>query len=102
MKYYHGYVGEFNPNQKDWAFYTERLVRYFVANSVTEEAADRQRAILWCSYISIDQESGSSWQANGQKFFRSCDGISKDHHQPRPSTVLQRFNLHMRTQKPGE
>lgn len=26
----------------------------------------------------------------------------KDHHQPRPSTIVQRFNFHTRTQKPGE
>jgi len=45
----HGNVGEFNLDQEDWVSYTEYLVQYFVANSISEEEGDKRRAILLSS-----------------------------------------------------
>ena len=34
----HGLVGQFDPRQEEWCDYIERLIHYFVANDIAEEA----------------------------------------------------------------
>ena len=36
------------------------------------------------------------------KSFTDIVALVRDHHQPCPSSIMQRFNFHTRTQKPGE
>ena len=101
----HGNVGEFNPDREDWVSYTERLVQYFVVNSITEEAADKQRAILLSSCGAATYQLIRNLVAPGKptdKSFSELVVLVKDHHQSCPSTIIQRFNFHMQTQKPGE
>ena len=97
----HGNVGEFNPDREDWVSYTERLVQYFVANSITEEAADKRSAILLSSCGAATYQLIRNLVAPGRptdKSFSELVALVKDHHQPCPSMIVQRFNFHMRTQ----
>ena len=100
----HGTMGEFNSDQEDWVSYTERLVQYFVANSISEEGNTR-RAILLSSCGAPTYQLIRNLVAPGKltdKSFTEIVALVRDHHQPRPSTIVQRFNFHTRTQKPGE
>ena len=100
----HGTVGEFNSTREDWVSYTERLVQYFVANGIAEEG-DKRRAILLsscgaatyqliCNLVAPDKPT--------DKNYTEIVAVVKAHHQPRPSTIVQRFHFHTRTQKPSE
>ena len=100
----HGAVGEFNSDQEDWVSYTERLVQYFVANDISEEG-DKRRAILLSSCGPTTYQLLRNLVAPGKptdKSFTQIVELVRDHHQPRPSTIVQRFNFHTRSQKPGE
>ena len=100
----HGAVGEFNSDQEDWVSYTERLVQYFVANGISEEG-DKRRAILLSSCGPTTYQLLRNLVAPGKptdKSFTQIVELVRDHHQPRPSTIVQRFNFHTRSQKPGE
>ena len=100
----HGAVGEFNSDLEDWVSYTERLVQYFVANGISEEG-DKRRAILLSSCGPTTYQLLRNLVAPGKptdKSFTQIVELVRDHHQPRPSTIVQRFNFHTRSQKPGE
>ena len=100
----HGAVGEFNSDQEDWVSYTERLVQYFVANDISEEG-DKRRAILLSSCGPTTYQLLRNLVAPGKptdKSFTQIVELVRDHHQPRPSIIVQRFNFHTRSQKPGE
>ena len=82
----HGSIGEFNSSVEDWVSYSERLEHYFGANGIgTNEAALKKRTsiLLTCCGPATYQ-------------------LVKEHHQPTPSIIVQRFNFHTRVQKPSE
>ena len=99
----HGRIGEFNPQREDWTFYTERLQEYFAANEI-EEAA-KQKAVL-LSIVRVEtyqlMRSLTAPQKPMKKSFEQLVTIVKEHHNPRPSVILQRFKFGSRKQKPGE
>ena len=100
----HGSVGEFNPDREDWISYTERLTQYFVANGISEEG-EKRKAILLSSCGAATYQLIRNLVAPKkptEKIFDEIVTLVKDHHQPRPSTIVQRFNFHTRTQKPNE
>jgi len=100
----HGTVGEFHTDHEDWVSYTERLEQYFIANSISTEG-DKRRAILLSSCGAPTYQLIRNLVAPGKptdKTFAEIVTLVRDHHQPRPSTIVQRFNFHTRTQKPGE
>ena len=100
----HGNIGEFNPAQEDWELYTERLIQYFVANGISEEG-DKWRAILLNSCGAAMYQLIRNLMAPDKptdKDFAAIVTLVKAHHQPRPSTITQRFHYHTRTQKPSE
>ena len=99
----HGSIGEFQHTQEPWQSYVERLQQYFVANDV--DAAVKQRAIL----LSI--VGGKTYQlirnllGPAKPTERSFDDIVeavRNHYQPVPSVIVQRFNFHTRACKSGE
>ena len=100
----HGAVGEFNSDQEDWVSYTERLTQYFIANGIAEEG-DKCRAILLSSCGAPTYQLIRNLVAPGKptdKTFSEIVALVRDHHQPHPSTIVQRFNFHTRIQKLGE
>ena len=100
----HRSFAEFNSDQEDWVSYTEHLVQYFVAKGISEEG-DKRRAILLSSCGPTTYQLIRNLAAPGKptdKAFAEIVALVRDHHQPRPSTIVQRFNFHTRIQKPGE
>ena len=92
----HGSVGEFNPDREDWISYTERLTQYFVANGISEEG-EKRKAILLSSCGAATYQLIRNLVAPKKPTEKNFDEIVtlvKDHHQPRPSTIVQRFNFH--------
>ena len=98
----HGTVGEFNSTREDWVSYIERLEQYFVANGISEEG-NKQRAILLscCGAAQLIRNLVAPNKPTDKAYAEIVD-VVKAHHQPRPSTIVQRFHFHTRTQKPGE
>ena len=101
----HGSISEFVPGREDWVSYTERLEQYFTANGIKQEEGDKRRAILLsCCGAATYQliRNLVSPAKPTEKSFEQLAKLVKDHHQPPPSEIVQRFNFHMRTRKQGE
>ena len=99
----HGSIGEFQDTQESWQSYVERLQQYFIANDV--DATEKQRAIL------LNIVGGKTYQlirnllGPAKPTERSFDEIVepvRNHYQPVPSVIVQRFNFHTRACKSGE
>jgi hypothetical protein len=101
----HGNIGEFTPRLEDWTCYTERLESYFLANGIGDDAAQQRRAILLSvcgpttyqlirNLVSPDKPT--------DKTFAQLVKLVKDHHHPRPSSIVARKNFHERTRKTEE
>ena len=99
----HGRIEEFNAQRDDWTSYTERLQEYFVANEV-EEAAKQKAVLLRVVGAETYQlmRSLTAPQKPTEKSFEQLVTIVKEHHNPRPSVILQRFKFGSRKQKPRE
>ena len=99
----HGTIGEFKSAQEDWQSYVERLQPYFTANDVTNTG--KQRAILLSSVGPATYRLIRNLLAPDKptdKTFKKITDIVRDHHMPKPSVTMQRFNFHSKTRKPGE
>jgi len=99
----HGKIGEFDPSQETWAMYVERLELYFIANGI--EDAGKKRAVLLTvsgasTYKLIRNLSAPIKPA--EKSFDDLVALLKSHYTPKPSVIMQRFQFHSRTQRPGE
>ena len=99
-----GTVGEFNLTREDWVLFVERLDQYFVANGISEEKNKRRAILLSCCGAATYQLIRNLVAPNKptDKAYVEIVEVVKAHHQPRPSTIVQRFHFHTRTQKPGE
>ena len=99
----HGSIGEFDPDREDWTSYTERLEQYFTANDMKD--AGKQRAILLSvcgpkSYQLIRNLVAPN-KPTEKTFAEICSAV-KDHHHPKPSAIVRRFQFHSRTRRDGE
>ena len=87
----HGTVGEFHSDQEGWVSYTERLEQYFIVNSISAEV-DKRRAILLSSCGALTYQLIRNLVVPGKptdKTFAEIVTLMRDHHQPRPSTIVQ-------------
>ena len=103
----HGTVGVFDPSVEDWVSYSERLEQYFTANGIGTEDADlpKRRAILLSCCGPSTYQLIRNLVAPGkptEKTFVELVELVRNHHQPTPSFIVQRYNFHMRLQRPGE
>ena len=103
----HGTVGEFNHRVEDWVSYSERLEQYFTANGIGTEGADltKRRAILLsCCGPATYQliRNLVAPEKPTDKTFAQLVELVRDHHQPPPSFIVQRYNFHTRVQRTDE
>ena len=94
-KQVYGSIGEFNPERGDWISNTEWVIQYFIANGIKEEG-DTRRAILLSSLGAQTYQQIQNLVAPGKptdKSFTEIVALVKDHHQPHPSTIVQRYNF---------
>ena len=104
MSTIHGTIGEFNSTQEDWASYTERLQQYFAANNVAE---DKQKAILLsacgiATYRLIKNLMAPVNPADKVVTFAQLVKLVRDHHNPKPSVIVERFRFNTRSRQQGE
>ena len=99
----HGRFSEFNPQREDWTSYTERLQEYFIANGIEESA--KKKAVLLNIVGAETYQLMRNLTALAKPTAKSFDQLVKlvkEHHNPAPSVILQRFKFASRRQKPGE
>ena len=99
----HGKIGEFNSQREDWMAYSERLEEYFIANDI--ESADKKKAILLSVVGAETYQLIRSLVAPAkpkEKTFDELVKLVREHHQPIPSAIVQRYKFNSRTQQAGE
>ncbi|GFN78753.1 low quality protein: uncharacterized protein k02a2.6-like [Plakobranchus ocellatus] len=98
-----GSVQAFNEADDSWIAYTERLEHFFVANDITSE--EKKKAILLSSVGATTYKLVSNLvlpRKPGDVPYREIIEVVKAHHNPRPSTIVQRFKFNSRVRQPGE
>ena len=98
----YGRIDEYLPSQ-DWSEYVERLEQYFVANGVNN--ADKKRSILLtvigANMYSLVRNLVSPSKPT-DKTYEELTRVMKDHLQPKPLIIAERYKFHKRNQKEGE
>ena len=103
-----GTVGEFDDKSDSWSNYIDRLEQFYVANDINAPQAgqaDKRKAIL----LSCVGAKTYSLLCNlvqpqkpGEKTFEEIVSIVKNHHNPKPSEIVQRFKFNTRSRRPEE
>ena len=98
----HGTMSTFDPTLEDWGSYTERLQQYFTANDVAE---GKQKAILLsgcgvATYRLIKNLTAPDKPTD--KTFAQLVQLVGEHHNPKPSVIVEHFRFNMRTRQQGE
>ena len=99
----HGSVAAFDPSKEDWTIYIERLTQYFVANDVND--AEKKRAILLsacgpATFKLIRSLIGAEVLATTS--YTDIVARMKEHYDPKPSVIVQRFKFNSRIRAVGE
>ena len=101
-----GNIDHFDPEVEDWTQYVERVGQFFEANGIVgEENAAKRRStflsivgpVLYRSLRSILAPVKPS-----KKTFEELAEVLKNHYDPPPSEVMQRFRFNTWSHKPGE
>ena len=88
----HGTRGEFNHTREDWTSYAERLELYFTASGIVTKKQQQAILLSVCGaerYRLIRDLIAPTKPI--KKFFAELVKIVKNHYQPPPSTIGQRF-----------
>ena len=99
----HGTLLPFNSAVESWVSYSERLHHYFVANDIV--SADKKRSIFLsiCGPTTYDLlKSLTHPDSATDKTLDEIIEILKEHYDPTPSPIVQRFKFHTRKRKEGE
>ena len=97
-----GTLSEFVKLDGDWIEYVERLEHFFLANGIEEE--ERQRSILLSvcgakTYKLI--RNLATPRKPGDLSFKELVTLVQEHHNPKPSVIVQRFKFHTHSRKEG-
>ena len=98
-----GQVNPFDREKEEWPQYVERLDYFFVANGITE--AVKKRAILLTVVGPATYKLLRNLVAPAkpdEKTYKELVEVVKEHHNPKPAEIVQRFKFNSRVQQPGE
>nr|XP_023665672.1 LOW QUALITY PROTEIN: uncharacterized protein K02A2.6-like [Paramormyrops kingsleyae] len=100
-----GTVGEFVEGDEDWTEYEERLGHFFDANGIREEDEAKKRSILLSvcgakTYKLI--RNLATPRKPGEVPYKELVQLVSNHHNPKPSVIVQRFKFHSRFRKSGQ
>ena len=99
----HGSIGKFEPENEEWVSYVERLSHYLQANDV--EDAGKQRAILLSGCGAKTYQLIRSLVAPRKpadiEFSVLVEEV-RNHFNPKPSVIVERFQFHSRVRKMEE
>ena len=98
-----GAVGKFDAEKEEWTQYAERLSHFFEANLIVDE--ERKKALL----LTMMGPSAFKLLRNllspakpGDKAFVELVETMKQHHNPTPSEIVQRYKCNSRFRQEGE
>ena len=99
----HGSVSAFDPSKEDLTSYEERLRYYFVANDVTDGTKKRSILLAACR-APVYKLIRSLVQAEklDSTPYEELVKIVKNHYNPKPSVIMQRYKFNTRTRTTGE
>ena len=98
-----GKVGPFDDKQEEWDHYIERLGFFFSANKITDAGQKRAVLLTVCgpqtyklirNLVAPEQTGVVDYTVIVEKV--------KEHVNPKPSAIVQRFRFNSRVQRPGE
>ena len=98
-----GKVSEFDQEKDTWVSYEERLDQYFIANDIDDN--DKKRAVLISTVGSESYHLLRNLcvpQTPKQKTYDDLVKLLKNHYQPKPSVIVQRFKFNNRFRTPPE
>ena len=98
----HGSIAEFCLEKENWTSYIERLHNYFIANDVVAE--EKKRVILSACGVAtfkLVRTLVSSAEIEATSFSEIVQ-VLKDHFDPVPSAIMQRFKFNSRIRAAGE
>ena len=98
-----GRLPEFSGSAAEWEEFTEQLLFYFTANSVTDE--DKQRAILLSACEITTYKLLKTLVAPAEptsKSFSDLVKLAQEHHNPKPSAIMRRFRFNTCMRQEGE
>ena len=98
-----GKIDEFNLYQDNWEEYDERLKHYFIANNIDDATIQRSvlLSVVGAKTYSLIRNLTSPAKP-GDKTFDELRTLIKNHLNPKPIVIAERFKFHQRNQKEGE
>ena len=97
-----GKIDEFDSKCEEWKQY-ERLEHYFYANGVTKEERKRSALITVVGRDNFKLMRSLIHQLEPKdKSYDELIAAMRQHFEPQPSEIMQRFKFHTRSRKPGE
>ncbi|XP_061883310.1 uncharacterized protein K02A2.6-like isoform X1 [Entelurus aequoreus] len=99
----YGTVGEFVEGHEDWTEYEERLGHFFSANGITEE--DKKRSILLSACGAKTYKlirNLATPRKPGEIPYDDLVTLVGNHHNPKPSVIVQRFKFHSYFRRQGQ
>jgi len=98
----YGKIEEYNSTD-DWTQYVERLNHYFSANEITDAGKKRDILLSVCGKTAYKLlQDLLAPELPGSKSYDELIRILKDHQEPKPSEILQRFKFNVRVKREGE
>ena len=94
----HKTIGDFDPSKESWISYTEHLGQFFIPTDI--DSAEKKRTILLSGAGPHTYRILQSLTLPGnpsEKRFDELVKLMKDHQQPPPNPVLERFKFHNRS-----
>ena len=99
----HGSIGEFDAGREDWQSYAERLEQYFVANDVTNTQKKRALLLSVCGAATYQLIRNLVAPAKPtSRTFEELVELVRNHHNPKPSIIVERFKFHSCVRRQGE
>ena len=98
-----GTISEFVEGNGDWQEYEERLGHFFLGNGITEEAKKRSILLSACGArtYKLIRNLATPWKP-GEIPYDELVLLVVNHHNPKPSVIVQRFKFHSFFQKQGQ
>lgn len=98
-----GRIDEFDSKTEEWEQYEQRLKHYFTANDVESEVKKKSTLITVVGKENFKLMRSLIHPTDpNDKTYDELVAVMKQHFEPQPSEIVQRFKFHTRSRKQGE
>eukprot|EP00731_Ephydatia_muelleri_P001907 Em0001g1907a len=103
MAAHYGRLTDFDRGVEEWVTYIERLEQYFAANEIADNGKKRAILLSACGAATYRLiRTLVSPSKPGEKSFTEIVKLVSDHHNPKPSAIMQRFKFNCRMRGSNE